>query len=127
MAVRVPRPPAGLAPRGRRLWRETHQRYVMNELERQRLAELCRVLDRCDAIAAELEGQPLSVPGSAGQLRAHPLLAVLQAQQLLADRLATSLLPGGKAGHQTKAARARWASASGLASVTPIGGRDGGA
>lgn len=125
MAVKVPRPPAGLAPRGRRLWREVHQRYVMNELEVQRLAELCKVLDRCDAIAAELEGQPMVVTGSAGQLRAHPLLTVLQGQQVLADRLATALLPGGNAGHQAKAARARWAKAPALASVTPIGGASG--
>lgn len=104
-----------------------HQRYAMNELEAQRLAELCKVLDRCDAIAAELEGQPMVVPGSAGQSRAHPLLTVLQGRQQLADRLTASLLPGGKARHQTEAARTRWAktTASPLASVTPIGGASG--
>jgi len=60
------------------------------------------------------------------QYRPHPLLAALESQQKLADRLASSLgvsMPGASgAGHQRKAARTRWSRAAKAAPVTPIGG-----
>lgn len=122
----VPRPPAGLAARGRALWRATQRSYVLDPVETQLLRELCTVVDRCDQIRAELKGERLTVLGSAGQYRAHPLLAALESQQKLADRLASSLgvsMPGASgAGHARKAARTRWSRAAKAATVTPIRG-----
>jgi len=132
----VPRPPAGLAARGRALWRQIQARYVLDPLEAQLLAELCRTLDACDRMRRELAGGSLVVTGSTGQPRVNPLLGALEAQVKLADRLASSLgvsVPGsagaGKgAGHQRKAARTRWRRSGNVASVMPIGGgRDAGA
>src|SRR5271166_359808 len=125
----IPRAPAGLADRGRGLWRRINQDYELDALELELLHELCRVLDRCDQIAAELKGlKSLATLGSAGQCRVHPLLTALENQQKLADRLATSLgvsLPGASGetkgvGHQRKAVRTRWTRVAKAASVTSI-------
>ncbi|MGO9251509.1 MAG: hypothetical protein ACLP5J_08965 [Mycobacterium sp.] len=114
----IPPPPAGLAARGKALWRQIHQDFELDALESELLTELCRTLDCCDQLQAELKGlKSLAVLGSAGQWRAHPLLTALDVQRKTADRLAGSLglsMPGssgvGKArGHQRKAARVRWA------------------
>lgn len=126
----VPRPPAGLAARGRSLWRQIQMRYELDPLETQLLTELCRTLDSCDRMRRELAGGPLTVTGSTGQPRVNPLLGALESQVKLADRLASSLgvsMPGSAgagngAGHQRKAARTRWVRAAKAASVTPIRG-----
>lgn len=116
-ANQIPTPPAGLAARGKALWRSIHQNYELDPLETELLTELCRVLDCCDQLQAEIKGlKSLAVLGSAGQWRAHPLLSALDVQRKTADRLAASLgisMPGasgvGKArAHQRKAARTRW-------------------
>ena len=127
MAVKIPQPPVRLGSRGRALWRQIHTGYLLDPVETELLCELCRVLDRCDQISAELDrASSLSVAGSAGQQRAHPLLGALESQQKLADRLASSLgvpvsTAGGRNGHARKAARTRWNRAGKAASVTPIG------
>ncbi|VAZ75529.1 hypothetical protein LAUMK4_02518 [Mycobacterium persicum] len=111
-----PRCPAGLQARGRALWRAVHESFELDPVESTVLAELCRCVDRIDGIEAELTGQPLTVSGSAGQPRVHPLLGALREHQKLADRLAVSLgvsMPdaagsGRPSGHQRKAAKRRW-------------------
>ena len=81
----VPRPPAGLATRGRALWRQVQEGYELDPLETELLHELCRVLDRCDQITKEIDGlKSLAVLGSAGQWPTHPLLGALENQQKLA-------------------------------------------
>lgn len=126
----VPRPPAGLAARGRALWRQVQEGYELDPLETELLHELCRVLDRCDQITKEIDGlKSLAVLGSAGQWRTHPLLGALENQQKLADRLASSLgvsMPnwsgqGRGAGHQTKAIRTRWARQTKAAPIRIVG------
>ena len=128
----VPRPPADLAARGRALWRQVQEVYLLDPVEEQLLLELCRVLDRIDSISAELDtAESWAVHGSAGQWRTHPLLTSLDNQVKLADRLASSLgvsMPNAADGqhkghgHQQKAARTRWARRTRAASVTSIVG-----
>jgi hypothetical protein len=116
--TQIPRAPSGLAARGKALWRRINETYELDALEAELLSELCRCLDRCDQITAELDQcGSLTVVGSAGQLRAHPLLGTLVVEQQMADRLAGSLaiaMPGstsrGRA-HQRKAAAVRWSKA----------------
>jgi Phage terminase, small subunit len=128
--TQIPRAPAGLAGRGRALWREVHRNYMLDAVECELLHELCRVVDRCDQIQAELEGQPLMTSGSVGQPRVTPLLTALQNQQKLADRLASSLgvsMPNQAgatrgSGPKRKAAQTRWNRANKAASVTSIRG-----
>ena len=59
-----PGPPAGLAARGKALWRSIHQDYELDALETELLTELCRVVDRCDVLEKELEGAEIA--GDAG-------------------------------------------------------------
>lgn len=129
-ASQIPRPPAGLGARGKALWREIHAAYELDPLETALLAQLAGVLDRCDAIAAELRGQPLMTSGSVGQPRVNPLLGALREEEKLADRLASSLaisMPGaagvGKGvARGRKAAQTRWRRSRAAGSVTAIGG-----
>jgi phage terminase small subunit len=71
----IPRAPAGLADRGRRLWREVQANWELDPIEAVLLAELCAAVDQCERIRAELTEAGLLVTGSAGQPRANPLLA----------------------------------------------------
>jgi len=124
------RPPAGLAARGRTLWRRINESYELDGIETELLTELCRAVDQCDRIRAELGKAELLVPGSRGQTRPNPLLTTLANEVKLVDRLAGSLgvsMPGasdaGKGrGHQVKAARRRWRQTDRPALVTPIAG-----
>lgn len=114
----IPRSPITLGRRGKALWTQVQKAFVLDATEEVVLVELCRAVDRSDRIAAELEGQPLAVAGSAGQIRVNPLVGALDEVQKLVDRLAGSLAvvsaPGasgerGRRAHQRKAALTRWA------------------
>ena len=124
----IPRAPAVLAARGRALWREVHRSYELDPIEVELLRQMCAVVDRCDAIEAELKDAPLMMSGSVGQPRVNPLLGALREEEKMADRLASSLgvsTPGHSgrgAGHQKKAAQTRWSRANKAASVTSIRG-----
>ncbi len=132
-ANNIPAPPAGLAARGKSLWRATQSDYELDPLESELLTELCRVVDRCDVLERELKGlKSLATLGSTGQWRCHPLMGALEGQQKLADRLCSSLgisMPtssgaGKRRGHQSKAIATRWSRAAkgAPASVTRIAG-----
>lgn len=57
----APRAPAGLAARGRRLWREMHAEGAsFNPAETALLEESCRIADRLDQLDAALSGRDLS-------------------------------------------------------------------
>jgi hypothetical protein len=55
------------------------------------LESACRTADTIVRLDAALEGQPLTVAGSMGQLREHPLLAEARQQRSLLGRLLTQL------------------------------------
>ena len=81
------RAPSGLSASGRALWREINRDYGLAAHETAILVQCCRVVDRLDAIEGELSGAELTVTGSTGQPRAHPLLAEQRAQMRVLESL----------------------------------------
>ena len=85
------RAPSGLGPRGRRIWREVTTAFELAIAELEVLTLAARCLDRIEAIEVTLRDEPATVPGSAGQPRAHPLAAELRSEVLLAAKLLAQL------------------------------------
>jgi hypothetical protein len=116
----TPRAPAGLARRGRALWRSVVASYELAEGETALLIETCRVLDSVEALQQTLADAPMMTTGSRGQQTANPLRAELRSERLLLAKLIAQLsLPdvdgeGGKwdglsaSSRARKAARVRW-------------------
>ncbi len=108
--------PVGLGRSGRALWRAVHAEFGLAPHERAILVQCCRVVDRLDVIEAELAGVPLTVAGSTGQPKAHPLLAEWRAQARVLESLSRALsipLPDEAVGRRRspsarEAAIARW-------------------
>lgn len=112
-----PRPsvPRGLAKRGRRFWRTVVSAYQLRPDELILLENACKSIDLIDKLEAEMVGLPLTVKGSMGQEREHPLLSETRQQRAgLRQTLAQLKLPdqGGVAVNQNRAAgMSRWATA----------------
>jgi hypothetical protein len=110
------RAPAGLGKAGRALWREVNREFGLAPHESAILIQVCRVIDRLDAIELELSGASLTVEGSTGQPRAHPLLAEWRHQARVLESLSRALsipLPGEDVGRRRsptarEAAVQRW-------------------
>ncbi len=85
------RAPSGLGKAGRALWRDINAEYGLAPHEAVILVQCCRVADRLDAIEAELSGAALTVEGSTGQPKAHPLLAEQRAQMRVLESLSRAL------------------------------------
>lgn len=111
--------PRGLKAHGRSLWRRITGDFELREDEITVLEAACRTFDTIARLDAELVDAPLTVPGSAGQLREHPLLSEVRQQRALLARLLHQLhLPdsealgayrGGQRSTQARAAAAkRW-------------------
>jgi hypothetical protein len=114
---RIPAP-AGLERRGRRLWRDVSSAYKLRPDELVLLETACKCVDLIDRLETEMAGQPLTVVGSAGQQREHPLLSEQRLQRtLLRQSLSQLKLPDlreGAAVNQNRAAgMTRWARAHG--------------
>lgn len=116
-----PRPPK-LGRRARRLWDEVTGRYELRPDEAALLEDACREVDVVDRLEAALAGAPLTVEGSQGQDRPHPLLMELRGHRLTLARLLRDVgLPDpsedtGEAREARtvkarRAARARWGDA----------------
>lgn len=116
-----PRTPRGLAAGGARLWRDVVAVYELRPDEVVLLEKAARTVDDLAGLEAAMDGEPLTTVGSAGQLRAHPLLAELRGMRLVLSSLVRQLgLPdavsGTRAAEQATsrssnaraAARARW-------------------
>jgi len=110
--------PRGLQTRGRRFWKDVTAGYALNVDERELLTEVCRSLDGCEALAAAVKRDGLTVAGSTGQLRMHPAVGELRATRALVGRLLAQLgLPDADGGtldsplraRARAAARKRWA------------------
>lgn len=91
MANRGPSRPAGLGPAGGRLWKATVAAYLLRVDELVVLEAACRTVDTLARLEAALVDAPLTVPGSMGQLREHPLLAEARQQRMAAGRLLRQL------------------------------------
>jgi hypothetical protein len=112
----MPTAPKGLNPPGRALWRGVLAKYELSPAELGILAQATRVVDLLARIDAELAEAKLTVAGSTGQLRPHPLIAASADQRRVLDSLFRSLqlpMPGEAEGHRRSpaavaAAQARW-------------------
>jgi hypothetical protein len=114
----VPKPPAGLRAPGKRLWVAVVNKYVLTAAEVEMLGQACRTADELDRLERAVRALPeLTVQGSMGQIRPHPLLAEVRAHRLLLERLTSALClpnedeevgptPGQK--HGRRAINARW-------------------
>ena len=110
------RAPDGLGKAGRALWRQVNAEFGLAPHESAILVQVCRVIDRLDQIEAELSGAPLTVEGSTGQPKAHPLLAEWRHQARVLESLSRALsipLPGEDVGRRRsptarEAAVQRW-------------------
>ena len=110
------RAPAGLGRSGRALWRNLQGEFGFAAHELAILTQVCRIVDRLDAIEAELAGATLTVEGSTGQPKAHPLLSEWRAQARVLESLSRALsipLPSEDVGRRRspsarEAALQRW-------------------
>jgi hypothetical protein len=88
----VRRAPSGLGKAGRALWRDIMAEFGLAPHEAAILVQCCRVVDRLDAIEAELSAAPsLVVAGSTGQMRPHPLLGEQRMQMRVLESLSRAL------------------------------------
>lgn len=91
-----PEPPADLQESGRRMWTEVTDAFDLGPDELGALREAARTVDELGDLRQALDGQPMTVPGSTGQLVAHPLLAeVRRHREILAKLLERLNLPAG--------------------------------
>ena len=111
------KPPTGLKTRGRGLWRTILETYRLDPAELVLLHELCRSVDKIQALDAEIGADGLLVSGSRGQIpRSHPLLLELRETQKTVSRLVAELalpIAGESVGvrrnpQQRQAAKVRW-------------------
>ena len=110
------RAPTGLGKPGRAFWRSVLAVYELSPAEMATLAQAARVVDVLARADAELSGAALTVTGSTGQPKAHPLLAATAEQRRVLDALLRSLalpMEGEAEGHRRSpaavtAAQARW-------------------
>jgi hypothetical protein len=86
------RVPKGLGVEGKRLWKAITSEFECEEQELIALEQCCRALDLAARLAAELDAEKsLTVTGSRGQTRPHPLIASTQSAWLTFGRLYASL------------------------------------
>ena len=96
------------------MWRRIVADFDLDVAELQVLEEACRVADTCDALAAVLERDGVTVARSKGQVRHHPALTELRGQRgQLAQLLAQLHLPGeiletAASTRARRAVRSRW-------------------
>jgi hypothetical protein len=112
------KPPTGLKAPGKQLWDAVATKYVLMAAELEMLGQACRTADELDRLErAVRQLSELTVRGSTGQPKAHPLLEEVRRHRVLLERLTSALClpnedeeigrtPGQK--HGQKAINARW-------------------
>lgn len=116
VTVGTPRAPQGLGQAGRRFWRAITGVYELSPSETESLRQAVRVVDLLERIDAQRVAEDLTVVGSVGQQKSHPLLAASEAQRRVLEVLLNALalpLPDELVGRRrspaaTAAAQARW-------------------
>ncbi len=120
----VPKAPAGLATRGRRLWREMHATAEFNPAESVLLEESCRLADRLDRLDAVLSGRDfLRVEGEDGEyvVRVEGALAAASRDANVLKQLVAALrIPDGATGKRPQHRGPRSQTPSGLKAVTSL-------
>lgn len=110
------RSPTGLGKAGRSLWRDVMDSYELSPVEKALLAQACKVVDLLDRADGELADADLTVLGSTGQPRTHPLVSATAEQRRVLDVLLRGLalpMPDETNGRRRSpaaqsAAQARW-------------------
>jgi hypothetical protein len=113
----APLPPEGLGVAGRALWESVIPAFVLEPDELALLASAARTVDELDRLTSALaKAKSLTVRGSTGQERAHPLLAEVRHHRLvlakLLDEMGLPEAPGRVSAASRRASRAaesRWA------------------
>ena len=111
-----PRAPADLAAAGKAFWRFVLAVYALSPVELVMLGQACRVVDLLARADADLVAADLTVAGSTGQPKAHPVMAATAEQRRVLDVLLRSLalpMPDETPGRRRSpaavaAAQARW-------------------
>jgi hypothetical protein len=88
---KAPRPPEGLGPTGRALWRDTMAGYTFTTTELALLRELCRATDTATRLTTHAKGVSVTVKGSHNQAIVHPVFAEIRANQETIARLSRAL------------------------------------
>jgi hypothetical protein len=88
---RLPAPPRGLKSRGRKFWREAVASFEFSDSEAQILIEVCRCMDRLDALNRTINEVGPMVIGSQGQPVVNPALTEARGQQQTLHRLLAAL------------------------------------
>lgn len=90
--------PRGLGGGGRRLWRAVVADYELEQHEVTLLLELCRAVDTCAALQAQVDAEGLTQKNRLGEMKLHPCLVELRQQRLLVGKLTALLrIPLGEA------------------------------
>lgn len=110
--------PAGLEARGAALWASVVGVYELSAVERELLAEACRVADTLETLRAVIAAEGATSTGSKGQRVVHPAVGEARQQQLVLGRLLGQLdlpdeedgqvVPSSASLRGRKAAEARW-------------------
>ena len=86
-----PPAPEGLGEAGAAFWRAIHHDYGFRVDEDVLLLAICRTIDTLERFEQKLAAASLTVSGSRGQLRPHPLIASTLAHRLALRQLLASL------------------------------------
>jgi hypothetical protein len=119
----IPRAPAGLEDRGKKLWRSIHQQHPgISDPEREVALEACRVADRLERLDAICRVSEPVIETDKGGLITHPAFAEARQQQNLLKQLVASLrIPEGATGKRPQTRPARGVQApKGAAKVTAL-------
>jgi hypothetical protein len=87
----IPRSPAGLGSRGRRLWKSVVGDFDLSEGESALLLEACRCLDGIEALSQAVAAEPMTTTGSRDQEVVNPLRPELRSERLLLAKLLAQL------------------------------------
>jgi len=91
VTVGTPRAPDGLGQAGRRFWRAVSGAYELSPGETESLRQAVRVVDLLERIDAQLVAEDLTVVGSVGQQKSHPLLASAVEQRRVLEALLNAM------------------------------------
>ncbi|WP_127475042.1 terminase [Microbacterium sulfonylureivorans] len=83
--------PDGLGVRGAKFWLSLTADMEFDAKESEVLLEVCRTLDRIDALAAAVDADGTMITGSMGQRVLHPAVGELRQQQAAFVRLVADL------------------------------------
>jgi hypothetical protein len=98
---KIPKPPAGTGPAGRRLWADVLEKYELEEHELSLLREMVRTVDLLDGLAAIVARDGLMVPVLPAGEKVHPAAVEARQARISLARLSASLrLPAGEEGDQ---------------------------